>query len=205
MEKKYLPICLDFCSKSFLPLTSCVTLEQNIFLCGHQSGCKVRNQITWCLWLLPALICSILLFSFLIIPSAQLSNLAQLFERNPQLLSFHLIFLNSCHFLHRATERACHSLEQARVFGSQGGELSEQGRFSNLPPWIGAATQSVSSDTAFYSLSVWTLPLCSASHSHAHYNFPISQLQIGAKGCECFVHVGALGAWQSPAVLPHFI
>lgn len=93
--------------------------------------------------------------SFLIIPGAQLSNSAHFLERNPPLFSSHLIFFGSCHFLRRATERACHSPEQARVFGSQGAELSKQGTFSNLPTLYRATTHSVWSDKAFSSPSVW--------------------------------------------------
>lgn len=120
------------------------------------------------------------------------------------LFSFHLIFFDSCHFLHRATERACHSLKQTWKFGSQDRKLSEQGEFAHLPMLKRSGKQCLIKQGFLQTFS-WALPLCSTSHSHSHYNFHRNEQEIGAKGSECFQSVAALTTWQYSALLPEFI
>lgn len=75
------------------------------------------------------------------------------------------MFFGSCHFLHRTAVKACQSPRQACVLDSQGTELREQGKCSNLPTLSRAATHSVGSDRAFTSPSVWS-PLCVQPITH---------------------------------------
>lgn len=128
--------------------------------------CKVQNQTACSPSLLWALMHSILLFSlFFNHTKCTTFKLAHFLERNPPLCSFHRMFFGSCHCLHRTAVKACQSPGQACVLDSQGTELREQGKCSNLPTLSRAATHSVGSDRAFTSPSVWS-PLCVQPVTH---------------------------------------
>ena len=73
-----------------------------------------------------------------------------------------------------------------------------------FPPWA-RQQYTVFDQTKISAALLSRVPSCSNSHSHSCYNFPMSQKQIGAKGSEWFMHVGAFAAWQSPAGLTRFI